>query len=55
MVQIPESPGALSVKVTQTIIWKVKAISEGDLTTFTDTQVPVNSSRRFYRVHEMEP
>ncbi|HAA88587.1 MAG TPA: hypothetical protein DCE22_10035, partial [Verrucomicrobiales bacterium] len=30
-------------------------ISEGDLTTFTDTQVPVNSSRRFYRVHEMEP
>ena len=30
-------------------------ISEGDITTFTDTQVPVNSSRRFYRVHEMEP
>jgi hypothetical protein len=26
MVQIPESPGALSVKVTQTIIWKVKAV-----------------------------
>jgi hypothetical protein len=30
-------------------------ISEGDLTTFTDTQIPLNSPRRFYRVHEMEP
>ena len=28
--------------------------SEGDTTTFTDTQIPLNSSRRFYRVHEME-
>ena len=28
--------------------------SEGDTTTFTDTQIPLNSSKRFYRVHEME-
>lgn len=40
------------------VLWEElddNVISEGDLTTFTDTQIPLNSPRRFYRVHEMKP
>ena len=40
------------------VLWEElddNVISEGELTTFTDTQIPLNSPRRFYRVHEMEP